>query len=715
MRILAITYSLTSGGAERFVVDLCNLLADRGEDVCLVATDDDAKGSNGFYLPDVSPKVSYINLHAKSGHALRALVGIEKCIRRYRPHVVHANTDLIQLLLPVLLNHDIRFYHTIHSVADFYLPGKIWKPLFRQVYSRKVRAITISHTCSESFRSLYRLDNDIMIENGRLRPQLSEDARFIRDELQRFKADDVLFIHIARYSAEKNQKVLFDAMLMVDGAKLLVLGEGYPESIIKGLNSERIMFAGARRNIGDYLACSDFFVLSSAFEGLPLTLLESMSMGVIPVSTPAGGVVDVIKDGVNGFLTEGFDAASLADAMKRAMKGSVSPEVVKSDFEARFSMFDCADKYRRAFSDGGKDLFILSCWSDDREHTWSGTNWGLYKALSKKTSVVDVNIGAVKPSLYERVRRKIKAPLPPDIGLRQIHRQQLWLNGKKLAGNVLQYAEIVGDTEVANTYIYQDLSVDYVSYMSKNLPEVFAHSNYQDIPLRYIEERKEKQNDYYLNHCSGIFTMGQWLKSDLVNRTGINPEIVHAVGGGINLDAGLIGDSHKERRRVLFVGRDFERKGGPVTIDAFRLLLNHLPDAELYVAGPSQDPLEGKELQGYHFMGECSHEELSRLFNLCDIFCMPSLFEAYGLVFIEALCYGLPCIGRNRYEMPYFIEDGVTGKLLVNNDAEELCNCMMTLLKEESYFENVKSRRQFYLKEYSWDTVADRILSIIQS
>lgn len=80
-------------------------------------------------------------------------------------------------------------------------------------------------------------------------------------------------------------------------------------------------------------------------------------MGVIPVSTPAGGVVDVIKDGVNGFLTEGFDAASLADAMKRAMKGSVSPEVVKSDFEARFSMFDCADKYRRAFSDGGKDLY----------------------------------------------------------------------------------------------------------------------------------------------------------------------------------------------------------------------------------------------------------------------------------------------------------------------------------------------------------------------
>ena len=58
---------------------------------------------------------------------------------------------------------------------------------------------------------------------------------------------------------------------------------------------------------------------------------------------------------------------------------------------------------------------------------------------------------------------------------------------------------------------------------------------------------------------------------------------------------------------------------------------------------------------------------------MCDVFCMPSYFEAYGLVFVEALTFGLPCIGRNCYEMPYFIEDGKTG-LLLNVISKFSCN-----------------------------------------
>ncbi len=88
---------------------------------------------------------------------------------------------------------------------------------------------------------------------------------------------------------------------------------------------------------------------------------------------------------------------------------------------------------------------------------------------------------------------------------------------------------------------------------------------------------------------------------------------------------------------------------------------------------------------------------------------MPSIFEAYGLVFIEALSFGLPCIGRDAYEMPYFIEDGVTGLLLKENNAVVLANMMDDLLSNEVIKENVKKKRDWYLKEYSWDTVAERI------
>lgn len=361
-----------------------------------------------------------------------------------------------------------------------------------------------------------------------------------------------------------------------------------------------------------------------------------------------------------------------------------------------------------------RPLYMLSCWGKEKQRTWSGTNWGLLNALNRRVSVVDVDLGAIKAPFLERALRKLGKPSPADLGLGAIYRQQAELGTRKWDGPILQFAEILDNRPMAPTFIYQDLSADYVHYMSRHLPEIFSVSNFQMVAPKYIDERRRLQNHYYRNHCQGIFTMGHWLKDDLVNRTGIDPKIVHVAGGGINLDARLIDDTHKKRNKVLFVGRDFVRKGGPLTLEAFRLLRARIPDAQLYVAGPAQDPLLGESLTGYHFLGECDAPTLSRLFNLCDVFCMPSIFEAYGLVFIEALCYGLPCIGRNRYEMPYFIEDGKTGLLLRNDSAQELCDCMAQILENEVFYETVKSRRAQYLKEYSWDAVAERILSIIQ-
>lgn len=94
---------------------------------------------------------------------------------------------------------------------------------------------------------------------------------------------------------------------------------------------------------------------------------------------------------------------------------------------------------------------------------------------------------------------------------------------------------------------------------------------------------------------------------------------------------------------------------------------------------------------------------------------MPSYFEAYGLVFIEALVYGLPCIGRNAYEMPYFIKDNETGLLLKNDSPDELAQLMERLLFDNEIKRNVVSNRDNYIKEYSWDSVAQRIHNVITS
>ena len=64
-----------------------------------------------------------------------------------------------------------------------------------------------------------------------------------------------------------------------------------------------VYFLGKVTNVSDYLLCADAFVLTSIFEGLPISLLEALSAGVIPVCTPVGGIINIVTKNI-GFLSE---------------------------------------------------------------------------------------------------------------------------------------------------------------------------------------------------------------------------------------------------------------------------------------------------------------------------------------------------------------------------------------------------------------------------
>ena len=353
-------------------------------------------------------------------------------------------------------------------------------------------------------------------------------------------------------------------------------------------------------------------------------------------------------------------------------------------------------------------------WGDSKERTWSGTPFSLMQALKEHYTINEFN-ASPKYTLFSRIWRKLFR-ISYDFGIRQ-HRKF----GRKIKRilyknqnvNILQFAEIAKNDRNINTYIYIDLSVSYMKDLLESNPYLYKLSSFDFVGSKYIYKREPIQSEY-LNNCSGIFTMSHWLRDYLINVQGINRDKIHCVGGGVNLDISKVEYSHKENNKILFVGRDYLRKGLPLVMDAFSNLKNRYPTIELHVAGPSENPFRD-DFEGYFFYGDCSHDRLSELFNLCDVFCMPSYFEAYGLVFIEALCYGLPCIGRNEYEMPYLIEDNVTGKLLQGNSVHELTEAISEVLDSDRYRKAVIARKEEYLNKYSWNTVAQRISDIIGS
>ena len=361
MKILQLALSLGAGGAERLVLGLCNKLADNTNDeIVLVTIRDSSVPKNVHYLPNLSPHVRFINLHCRSALKAKAIWRVLKIIRKEKPDVVHCHTNVLLLFSPVIFSKNIRYLQTIHTLAkrQYDNANIIKKMIMAYLYSHnKVKPVTISQTCHHSYLDSYRLNNDICIYNGCDALITTNNYEKVKDEINKLKKDEdtIVFIHVARHHPVKNHDRLFRncTRLEKEGYNfvLLVLGDNYDSLVDQYRNNRHIVFLGAKNNVGDYMAQADFFVLSSDAEGLPMTLLEAMSMGVVPISTPAGGVVDVIEDGINGYLAKSYEDEEFFQIITKAIheKGTISSDSLKKEYKEKYSIDICAEKYYDAY------------------------------------------------------------------------------------------------------------------------------------------------------------------------------------------------------------------------------------------------------------------------------------------------------------------------------------------------------------------------------
>lgn len=261
-------------------------------------------------------------------------------------------------------------------------------------------------------------------------------------------------------------------------------------------------------------------------------------------------------------------------------------------------------------------------------------------------------------------------------------------------------------------FIYQDLSWNIAKDLKELNYKIFKISSFRQFDECTIKDNIKKQNLFYSHDNVYCMTMSKWLAKYLVENMHLPSERVCYVGGGENIDISKVDMSKKTGNKFLFVGKDFERKNGPLVVEAFKKLRSGNKSYELYIAGIKKDNIKG---DGIHNLGLLSFDQLIKYFNLCDVFVMPSLFEAYGLVFNEALSFGLPCIGYNAYEMPYLIDDEIDGYLLKTNDANELAILMKKAIENKEMINYVKTNNEQYIKRCSWNSVVDRMTLFINS
>lgn len=360
-----------------------------------------------------------------------------------------------------------------------------------------------------------------------------------------------------------------------------------------------------------------------------------------------------------------------------------------------------------------KSLVYICQYGAKREKAWSGTYLKVYNELLSFFRVEEVDCHV---SLVTRMRMKLAKKISVfgyDFMINDFKRSYKRINKKYDNENYcsFQYCE-TPIKENVHSYIYQDMCIEYLDANILSREALRKLYPIKRFSKSVVAIRRKEQNEFYAD-CAGIFTMGQWLADYLVNSMGIPSEKVHCVGAGVDINFNLIRPKEKQGNKILFIGRDFERKGGRILLDAFKILRSQFKsDAILYIIGPEENPLE-EAIEGVEYLGPKSSEELMEYYNISDVFCMPSYIEPYGKVYAEALCCGVPCIARNLFSGPEIISDGVNGYLLEEDSAENLAELLRKALENVEMREYVSSHMMDYRHQYSWHTVVEKMARVI--
>ncbi|WP_164122288.1 MULTISPECIES: glycosyltransferase family 4 protein [Sphingobacterium] len=328
-KIVHIIGSLRKGGAERFVVDLCNELAKTDQyEIYLISLCDNDPDTT--FLSEINGKVHYLSLHKGRGLNFQVLFKLTTWLVKQKADIVHTHLNAFEyLILYRFMSGNCKFFHTIHSTAQAECPNLAIKSFRKTLYKKNtVIPIAVSKDGSKSFKKYYGLNNVIVIENGRPFLTLTDEYPVL---IKRYKENEnsFLLIHVGRIMKVKNQQLLIEALQKFNASeekkcKLLIIGDLRDESLYQQLytlikDDPYIEFLGEKDNIADFLSIADFFCLSSFYEGMPISLIEALSVGCISICTKVGGIKDMIHEEDTGFLSNDTSVDSYCQTIKRAV------------------------------------------------------------------------------------------------------------------------------------------------------------------------------------------------------------------------------------------------------------------------------------------------------------------------------------------------------------------------------------------------------------
>lgn len=277
-----------------------------------------------------------------------------------------------------------------------------------------------------------------------------------------------------------------------------------------------------------------------------------------------------------------------------------------------------------------------------------------------------------------------------------------------------------------------------VSYLETDLPLVvwtdctFAnllnyYPKYTNLSARTIRDGHAAERSLYARCDRAVFT-SRWAMESAVHDYGLDPRRATVISRGANVSAigseralrERLGSRPRHRCELLFIGKDWARKGGDIAIETTRELNRRGIGARLTVIGSGGkiagvDPGQVRLLGCFskHSPGEA--ERFVQVIDESDFVIIPTRAEAYGISYLEAAARGVPALGTRTGGVAESIRHGVSGLVLEHADqASAYADEIERLHRDERAYSDLSlSAYRDHTERTSWDVVIPRLIGVL--
>lgn len=299
-------------------------LAELGHKVCVIAPGPGPSTYNGipiFRLPSAPFRPWYPEVRVGM-----PTFGVHAQLRRFKPDIIHAVNPIAAAAWGIVLSRTQRLpllasYHTAlpQYTEDFGMPAlrKPSEAWIRQLHNRADVNLCPSQPMVDEARALG-------IRRVGLWPKAVDPARYhptkfssaMRRRLTGGHPGDRLLLYVGRLSAEKNLMALRPLMDRLPGTRLAFVGSGPQEAELKrAFAGTETVFTGymGGEELASAFASADVFAFPSLTDTLGNVAFEAMASGIPVVGADAGGIPDIVQDGINGFLVDPSETEIFAE------------------------------------------------------------------------------------------------------------------------------------------------------------------------------------------------------------------------------------------------------------------------------------------------------------------------------------------------------------------------------------------------------------------